>query len=274
MITVRTVLSWLDQAYPPSLAEDWDVVGLDCGDLDAPVTSAAFAVDPSDAVIAEAIERGANLLITHHPLLLRGIKRVRRDEPHGRAVMNLLASGIAHIAVHTNADAGANGVNDALARAFALQDVRPLLPLATNANLGSGRIGRLSQPRCARDVARDFAARLPFTTSGLRLGGDPERLIENVAVCGGAGDSFLTAARRAGVDLYVTGDLRHHPASDFLAWDDSPALLDVPHAVAEWLWMPVAEELVRTASDGRIATYTSAINTDPWHETVFPEPAP
>ena len=234
------------------------------------MTSVAFAVDPTDAVVAEAVERGADLLVTHHPLLLRGVTAVRRDQPKGRLVMALLSAGISHVCAHTNADAATGGVNDALAEALGLGQVRPLEPDVLGGDdpvQGTGRIGVLAEPATAEEVARRLAARVPATAGGLRLGGDPRRVVRTVAVVGGAGDSYLDAAHRAGVDLYVTGDLRHHTAGELLAHDGAPALLDVPHFAAEWLWLPAAERLVRQRADAAgapLSTYVSTINTDPW----------
>ena len=129
MATVREVTGWLEAAYPPHLAEDWDRVGLAVGDPDAEVTHVHLAVDVTDAVIAEAVEVGAQLLVTHHPLMLRGIHAVRTDQPKGRLVAALLRAGIAQFAAHTNADAAPEGVAEALASVCGLTDLRPLRPV-------------------------------------------------------------------------------------------------------------------------------------------------
>lgn len=372
MVTVADVTSWLEQAYPPRLAESWDRVGLACGDPDAEVTDVLFAVDVTDAVVDQARELGAQLLITHHPLLLRGIHAVRADEPKGRLVMRMLQAGIAQFAAHTNADAAVDGVSDALAAALALTGTIPLdraagepwdkivtfvppesaeavlsawadagagslgnydgcafvapgegrfrplpgadpfvgtvgeptrtpelrletvaprrlrervvaalvrehpyeepaydvIPLATpDSGAGLGRIGSLPAPLSAAEVARRLAEALPATAGGVRLGGDPERTVRRVAVMGGAGDSFLDAVRATDADLYVTSDLRHHPASEFLAWDGAPALIDISHWAAEWLWLPRADAVVRQRAESsghQLATTVSRLVTDPW----------
>lgn len=370
--TVRTVARWLTDAYPPRLAEDWDRVGLGCGDPDAEVRHVLFAVDATDAVVAEARALGAQLVVTHHPLLLRGVHAIRRDEPKGRVVMALLEAGMAQFAAHTNADAAREGVADALADALGLVDTRPLapaagaaldkvvtfvppghaavlvealaaagagaigaydscaftsegtgqfralagadpfigvpgeltrtpevrvemvLPRARRASVvralldahpyetpafdvialadvasdeGLGRIGTLAEPTTAAAVAGRLAAALPPTVGGVRLGGDPERVVRRVAVVGGAGDSFLDAVRATDADLYVTGDLRHHQAQDFLAWEHAPVLLDTSHWAAESLWLPRADALVRARAEAggfEIATTVSRLRTDPW----------
>ena len=268
MATVHKVVSWFEDAYPPRLAEGWDRVGLSVGDPDAAVTRVLFAVDVTDATVAEAVETGADLIVSHHPLLLRGIHAVRTDEPKGRVITALLRAGISVFSAHTNADAAADGVADALAAACGLVDLRPLVPAPDAApGLGLGRIGRLPEPLSADAFARKVAASVPTTTGGVKLGGDPDRVLTTVAVLGGAGDSMLDAARASGVDCYVTGDQRHHPAQDFLAHSGAPALVDVPHWAAEWLWLPRAEAFLRRAASAagvEIGSSVSALVTDPW----------
>ena len=127
--TVAEVVSALDALYPPALAADWDAVGLVCGDPGEPVRSVLFAVDPVEVVVDEAIERGIDLLVTHHPLFLRGTSTVAATTAKGRAVHRLIRAGIGLQVAHTNADHANPGVSDALATALGLVDTRPLEPL-------------------------------------------------------------------------------------------------------------------------------------------------
>jgi len=122
------VIAALDRAYDPSWAADWDAVGLVCGDPDATVEKIVFAVDPVQATVDEALGLGADLLVTHHPLLLAGVHGVPATEPKGRLVHRLITGGCALFVAHTNADVAAPGVSDALARAIGLHDLRPLVP--------------------------------------------------------------------------------------------------------------------------------------------------
>ena len=267
MTSVADIAGWLEAAYPPGLAEGWDRVGLTVGDPDAGVQHVLFAVDVTDEVVAQAIEIGAQLIVAHHPLLLRGVHAVRTDQPKGRVVTALIRSGIAVFSAHTNADSAADGVADALADVLGLGGRRPLVPVTASPELGLGRVGTLPRPVPAHVVARTLAAGVPGTEGGVKLGGDPERLVATVALVGGAGDSLLDAARAAGVDCYVTGDLRHHPAQDFLANAGAPVLIDVPHWAAEWTWLPAAERVVQRAASvagPTLDTTVSTLRTDPW----------
>ena len=130
MVTVRLrdVLGVLDELYPPAWAESWDAVGLVCGDPDAPVRRVLLAVDPVAPVVQEAVDGGFDLLLTHHPLYLRGTTSVAATTPKGRVVHALVRSGCALHVAHTNADVADPGVSDALADRFGLRDLRPLQP--------------------------------------------------------------------------------------------------------------------------------------------------
>ncbi len=125
-VTLQDVVSALDEAYPRSLAESWDAVGLVCGDLAAEVSTVLLAVDVTTAVVDEALEAGADLLVAHHPLLLDAVHGVGTDTPQGRLVHRLVTSGCALFTAHTNADSAAPGVSDALARTIGLTGLAPL----------------------------------------------------------------------------------------------------------------------------------------------------
>lgn len=127
--TLADVAGVLDSLYPPSLAAEWDAVGLVCGDPAEPVRSVLFAVDAVEVVVDEAIARGVDLLVTHHPLFLRGTSTVAATTAKGRAVHRLIRAGIGLQVAHTNADHANPGVSDALAAALGLADTRPLEPL-------------------------------------------------------------------------------------------------------------------------------------------------
>ena len=133
--------------------------------------------------------------------------------------------------------------------------------------VGEGRIGALPEPLTLNRLADRLAEVLPATAAGLRVGGDPERVIQTLAVQAGAGGDLLDRARTLRVDAYITSDLRHHPASDALAWPEGPALIDIPHWAAEWTWLPIAERLVRLELHRLgfgVDTEVSQLRTDPW----------
>lgn len=376
------VIALLDSWYDPSWAEPWDRVGLVCGDPGRDVRRILFAVDPVDAVVDEALEFGADLVVVHHPLLLTPVSSVAATTPKGRVVHRLVGGGAALFTAHTNADVPVDGVNDAIARALGLHDVqvlhgtdgggldklvtfvpqhdaervrhaiteagagaigaydsctfsspgegrfrpleganptlgeiglvevvpevrveavypRPLRQRIVDAlrrahpyeepafdlveladppggpatgsmptpTRGHGRVGRLPSTMTLRDFGALVAGALPETAHGVRVAGDPDRPVHRVALCAGSGDSLLEHAARAGADVFVTSDLKHHRAGEFLEQDHAPALVDVAHWAAEWTWLPVVERKVMeafAAAGDTVDTRVSTVVTDPW----------
>lgn len=265
MTTVADVIKALERAYPPELAESWDAVGTVCGDPEAEVRTVLVAVDVVEATVAEALELRADVLVAHHPFLLRGVHGVAADTAKGSIVHRLIRSDVALYCAHTNADAANPGVSDALAHAIGIAPVRPLSPRADDPTTGIGRIGVLPEPERFADFVRRVQNALPATESGALGAGDPDRPIRTVAVSGGAGDSYLQAATEAGVDAYVTADLRHHPASEHLEGVGTPpALVNVTHWASEWPWCPQAAGVIEDAFGGTVDVHVSHRRTDPW----------
>ena len=145
-VRIQDVVESLEAAYPPELAESWDAVGLVCGDPQSVVQRVLFCVDPVESTVDEAVDFGAQLLVSHHPLLLRGVHGVPADDPKGRLVHRLIRAGIGLYCAHTNADTAAIGVSDALAEAIGLDVTGPLAPHAAGSATGLGRIGTLPEP--------------------------------------------------------------------------------------------------------------------------------
>lgn len=261
-VRLSDVIAILEDLYPPSWAQSWDAVGLVCGDPGQEVGRVLFAVDPVAAVADEALDRSADLIVTHHPLLLRPVNSVAASTPKGRLIHRLIKSGTALYTAHTNADVADPGVSDALARAVGLTGpLRPLEPSADDARRGLGRIGELDSPVPLREFAARASAGLPATAWGVRVAGDPERTVQTIAVCGGAGDPLLDTARAAGADVYLTADLRHHPASEFRE-HGGPALIDAAHWATEWPWLADARRRLTDALD--LKTHVSTLVTDAW----------
>jgi dinuclear metal center YbgI/SA1388 family protein len=378
---VADVIGVLEQMYDPAWARDWDAVGLVCGDPQAPVRRVLLAVDPVTSVIDEALAWRADLILSHHPLLLRPVQGVAADTAKGRVVHQLIRGGCALYTAHTNADVASPGVSDALARILGLTDLEPLtadpvdpvdkivtfvpedhadklidaiaaagggdvgeyarvawtsvstgtymstaaaaehagaaglrqegpqrrveavLPRARRASViaalrathpdadvafdiyemaawsgprGIGRVGRLGTPTSLREFAMLVAEALPASHQGVRIAGDPTAEVSRVAVCGGSGDDLFDAVRACGADVYVTADLRHHPASEARehAADGPPYLVDVAHWSSEWPWLAgVANRLqgALEAAGTPIDVHVSTKCTDPW---TFRAPSP
>lgn len=257
-------MAYLDGRFPPGWAEDWDRVGLVVGEPEARVTRVLCVVDCVPETVDEALAAGAELIVAHHPLLLRGVNSVATTSGKGRLVHRLIRAGVALFVAHTNADVAAPGVSDALAGRLGLTDLRPLRPstgTAEGAGRGTGRVGELPVPSTLAGLAALAADRLPATAWGVRAAGDPDRPVRTVAVCGGSGDAFLADARLASADAYLTADLRHHVASEYLA-EGGPALLDAAHWATERPWLDPLADLL--ATELGISALASDLDTDPW----------
>lgn len=274
--TVGDVLLAIEELWPESLAEDWDAVGLVAGRPDREVSTVYFAVDPSEAVLDDAVERGADLIVAHHPLMLKPVHSVAATHAKGAAVHRLIEAGCALVTVHTNGDSAVGGVSDVLADAFGLSNVEPLASSADGLpEEGIGRVGDLAEVTSLGDFAELVFGLLPAVAGGMRVAGDRHGLVRRVAVCGGAGDNLFDQVRASQADVYVTADLRHHPALEAResAVNGRPYLIDVSHFGSEWLWLtPAANALSNVLSDQgfTVDVRVSGVNSDPWDFVLTP----
>ena len=375
MTTVADAIAVLDRAYPPHLAESWDKVGLICGDPAGPADTILLALDCTQEVADAAVAAGADMLVVHHPLLLRGVTSVAANTPKGKIIHTLIRNGVALFAAHTNADSARPGVNDQLAHLVGITPGRPIKPIrwgldkwgvqvpvdqapalksamfaAGAGNIGEysecafawegagqfrpstsaqpaignrdeltkvtelriefvapsrlretimgalrtahpyeepafdvvateptqpleeayglGRIGDLPHPMRFADFVQQVANALPVTEWGIRAAGDPDQMVQTIAVSSGSGDSFLDAVTGLGVDVYVTSDLRHHPADEHLR-GGGPLLIDTAHWASEYPWTSQAADILATALPHSNVSVLP-IRTDPWTISAHP----
>ncbi|VZH85764.1 Nif3-like dinuclear metal center hexameric protein [Corynebacterium rouxii] len=376
MTTVADVRKVMDNAYPPHLAESWDAVGLICGDPSAQVSKVMLALDCTQDVADKAVEIGADMLIVHHPLLLRGVSSVAADTPKGKVIHTLITGGVALFAAHTNADSARPGVNDKLAELVGITPGRPVKPILKGLDKwgiyvpesavqrvkdavfevgagaigdysqcsfewkgtgqflpnqdaepavgqcgqlerteelrvefvaparlrsklidairtahpyeepafdvvsmqptqdldtaeGLGRVGFLPEPMRFGDFVQQVANALPETSWGIRAAGDPEQMVQTVAVSSGSGDSFLDAVAALGVDVYVTSDLRHHPADESRR-AHGPLLIDTAHWASEFPWTYQVQELL-AHEFAQLDVEVATLRTDPWNISTHPQ---
>jgi dinuclear metal center YbgI/SA1388 family protein len=365
------LIATMDAWYDPRWAASWDAVGLVCGDPDEPVERVLLAVDAVPETVDEAVRMRAQLLITHHPLLLTGVHGVPANDPKGALVHRMIRAGVAHFVAHTNADVADPGVSDALARRLRLVSVRtleaqqdepmdklvvfvptaaaqrlidalaaagagtlgdyercawtseglgtfrpvrgatpaigqlgrvehvaetriemvvrrrdaaaaiaalraahpyeePAFDLLSQAPLpsrrGTGRIGELTTPMTLREFTTHAASHLPATVWGVRAAGDPRREVRTVAVCGGSGGSLAEQARTAGADVFLTADLKHHPAVEAVAehGGGGMALVDAAHWATEAPWLDAVSDRLAGGFGTTVVVQVSRRVTDPW----------
>ncbi len=256
-LTLARIAAAIEAVAPLALAESWDRPGLQVGSLDAPVARVLITLDPTLPAAEEAVRRGADLILTHHPLFLRAPACLDWATPVGRIVRLLAREGLSLYSAHTNLDRAPGGVSDWLARRLELEGVEPLQPAPGADGAGTGRIGTVARPEPLGEWAHR-AARL-LGSRCARLTGDPDRVVSRVAVCGGSGASLWPEALAAGADVLVTGDLKHHGALD--AWAAGVAVLDLGHAPTEQGALEVMARIVRDLARRQ----GEALDVDTWN---------
>lgn len=218
-VTVGQILELLEGIAPIELAEEWDNVGLLAGSRDQEVSCVLCALDLNQRVLDEAVAVGAQMIVTHHPILFRGRRNLCEDDAEGRLLCNLVRSGISFAAMHTNFDSAHPGVNDVLAQTLGLANVEPL---AQGMCIGSVEATSLSS----------FAKHVEMCLGGsVRTYGDAEKIVRRVAVLGGAGGDFASIALEGDADVYVTGEVGYHKGLS--AVDEGLCMLEAGHAATE-----------------------------------------
>lgn len=200
MVRVKEILYKLEDAAPYALAEHWDNVGLLVGDPEQEVTGVLCALDITMDVVEEAIERGCQLIVAHHPVIFTSISRVTADTVTGRVLIRMIRNNISGICMHTNMDCAEAGVNDLLAASLGLTDV---VNMEAGDNKMLGRVGNLPQPMTLEAFAQHVKASLG--AGGVRVA-DGGRMVSRVAVGGGACGKLMDFAVAKGADTFVIGD--------------------------------------------------------------------
>lgn len=237
------IIKKLAEEYPVSMAMSWDNPGLQVGRLDRKVTKVLVALDATDEVIEQCIKSGAELLVTHHPLLMSGIRKVVADDLHGKKVLNLIEHGIAHYAMHTNYDVIL--MTELAKDAMNMTETEVLEVTGTyedGSACGIGCTGNLPEKMTARDCCA--YVKKAFHLDSVRLFGDPERQVQRVALSPGSGKSMIGAALKEGAELLITGDIGHHDGLD--AVDQGMLVMDAGHYGIEHIFMEQMTEYLQT----------------------------
>ncbi len=270
--TLADVVRVVEDAWPPAGASDWDASGLVSGDPRGRVRRIHLAVDAVRATVDAAVAADADLLLFHHPLLLRGVTTIAETGYKGALLADLIRSGCALHAAHTTADVVETAPRDGSRRSSAWcrrPSVRSTPP--RRGVRGIGRVGDLPAPTTLGRLAGELARILPPTATGIRVAGPYDAPVTRLALCGGAGDSLLGAPDVLDADVYITSDLRHHPASEAresaALRGGTPYLIDTSHWASEWLWLDQAADTLRSALPD-VEVTVSDIRTDPWDFAV------
>ena len=243
MVTVQDVFAFLDAQAPVRYQMDFDNAGFLAGNPQSTVRHILVALDITDDVIEEAIETGAQLIVSHHPLIFKPLKRVTADDLTGRKILRMAATGPSAVCMHTNLDIAEDGVNDSLMVALDAEVTGILEPAGTDDSgrpLGCGRVGLLRE-------TMEFPAFLQFTAARLHANGlrycASSQPVKRLAVCGGSGGDMLELAQALGCDTFVTADIKY---DRFLAAKElGMNLIDADHFCTENVVIPPLAESLR-----------------------------
>lgn len=230
MPTVREIATAIEATAPLSLQESYDNSGLQVGTFDTQVETVLVCLTVTEDIVEEARRRCCDMIVSHHPLLFRGLKRIGDATATERIVTKAIRSGIAIYSAHTNLDAAADGVSVDIAQALGMTAVEPLQSTAPGSDTGLGAIGSMPAPVPAVEFLRQLQK--TFGVKALRYSSTtPTIVIRRVAVCGGSGAEFIPLAIAGGADAYVTGDLKYH---DFDSYGPEILLADIGHYESEF----------------------------------------
>lgn len=259
MPIVQDVVDHLEALAPPHYQESYDNSGLLVGEPQREVTGVLVSLDSTEAIIAEAVERGCNMVVAHHPIVFRGLKRLTGRTYVERTVMAALRAGVAIYAIHTNLDNVRRGVNDRIGRQLGLRDMRILAPNKQHSDpdVGSGMLGTLPEAMPEQVFLEYLKARMGADC--VRYVPHAQGDIHKVAVCGGAGGFLLESAIAQGADAFVTADYKYH---EFFDADGRILLCDVGHYESEQYTIDLLHEYL-TEKMPTFAVLTTNLTTNP-----------
>ena len=255
---IKQVLSALEKFAPLPLQESWDNAGLQVGLTEAEVSGALLCLDVNEQIVDEAIRKGCNLIVSHHPLLFRGLKQISGRDFVQRCVIKALKNDIAVVSMHTNMDNAQDGVNWKIAQRLGLHDCRFFAQKQVEGiEAGSGVVGDLAQPMAAADfiqlVKRQFGVACAQCNELL------QRPVRKVAVCGGAGDFLLDDAVREGADAFITGEMHYHV---FFDHEQQIQICVIGHYQSEQYTSEIFRDIIAKECPG-VRTEMAETNTNP-----------
>ena len=243
---IKEVLSALERFAPLPLQESWDNAGLQVGLTETEVSGALVCLDVTEKIVDEAIRKDCNLIVSHHPLLFRGLKTISDLTDVQRTVMKAIREGLCVVSMHTNMDNAQGGVNFRIAQKLGLKDVAFLAPKTVEGvECGSGIIGTLQEPMASDDfviaVKKAFGVECAMCNELLR------RPIRKVAVCGGAGDFLLDEALKSGADAFITGEMHYH---QYFGYEQQIQICVIGHYQSEQYTAEIFRDIIEKECPG------------------------
>lgn len=228
-VSNRDITDSIEAVAPLSLQEEWDNSGYQLGNPDAECAGVLLCVDLTEEIVAEAVSKGCNLVVTHHPLMFRGVKQILGRNRVERVIAEAIRAGLTVYSSHTSVDNSAEGISVVMARVLGLKNIRVLVPSRAGNGSGLGAVGDLETP--LTHLALVEKVKEAFDVPVARCSRPDEgKTVTRVALCGGAGTEFLPAAIAAGAQAYISSDSK---LNQFIDWADDIFLTDIGHFEAE-----------------------------------------
>lgn len=257
-VKIKEVLRALEQFAPLPLQEDYDNAGLQVGLTETDASGALLCLDVTEEVIDEAISLGCNLIVSHHPLIFRPLRRLTDQNMVQRCVMKAVKNDITIISMHTNLDNAIGGVNYKMAGIMQLADVRPLAPKTVmGTEGGSGVVGVLPQPMSAGEFVGMLKER--FAVECVQANELLRRPISRVALCGGAGAFLLDEAIACQADAFVTGEMHYH---EYFGHEQEIQICVIGHYQSEQYTNEILQSIIKERCEG-VGCYLTKVNTNP-----------
>lgn len=251
---LKNIIDIIESVAPLSYQEQWDNSGVQVGNAGADIRAVLLTTDITEAVVAEAIEKQCNLIISHHPLLFHGLKHLCGLTPQERCVEQAIRHGIALYSSHTAMDCFLHGVSGQMAEVLGVEDYRILVPAHAGADYGLGVIGMLPKPMQYTDFL--WLVRERFGARYVRYTRPKQDMVQRIAMCGGAGAEFIGEAMRQGADVYLTADCKYH---EMQAADRQIGVVDIDHWVSEHFTRDIFAQLLAD----KVPTYISEADATP-----------
>lgn len=245
-MTCREIITLLQEQSPEEFACDWDNVGLLVGDFEQEIKKVYIALDATEETITEAVAEGADLLLTHHPMIFKGLKKVNTQDFTGRRVVRLIQNHISYYAMHTNFDV--RGMAAIAAERMGLTDCAVLDVTCESEDgcEGIGRVGMLPEEMTLKACVE--RVKQAYDVDTVKVFGDLNQKVRQAAICPGSGKSVISCALGAGAGVLVTGDIDHHEGID--AADQGLAIIDAGHYGVEKLFIPYMVQYLRNRTEG------------------------
>ncbi|MGM0507948.1 MAG: Nif3-like dinuclear metal center hexameric protein [Fusobacteriota bacterium] len=256
-VIVNDIIKKLEKKFPRYLKEDWDNVGLLVGENNLEIKKMQISLDLNKKVIQNAIDKKIDMIITHHPFIFKGIKTVTNQTRIGKNIIKLIKNNIAVYTLHTNLDSAKDGLNDYIVEKLGVKESESLIQNEVDENSLYGGIGRIYNLETGMKIT-EYAKKIKknLKIKNIRVIMDEDKKIKKIGLINGSGMSYVNNMKKAGVDLFITGDIKYHEAFDSL--EAGLPLIDIGHYESEVFFSEIIKREISEDEDIEIFIYNDS----------------